>query len=326
MASEAGMVLITGAGGFLGNLLATHLAADLRRTNTKLVLLDHLSPSPHRVPGALYVTGDIADDEFLARVITADVHSIYHLAALVSAGSEANYELGLRANVDGTKAIIKRCKDVGHCPRLVFSSSVAVYGPLPASVAGEDGAKEFTDTTTAYPQSSYGTQKVICELLISDATRRGFVDGRSLRLPTIIVRPGRPNTAASSFCSSIIREPLKGEAAVCPVDPDWPLFVQSPRTVVRNLMHAMSIKSLKGNERAITLPGLQTNPKEMVEALGAAGGDTKLVKWERDPAIEKIVYSWPGFVATPFANSLGFHVDRSIRDIVAAYIEDNKAN
>lgn len=319
---DAGQVLVTGACGFLGNLLATHLAPHHRNN---LILLDHAPPPPNPVPGAHYVIGDIADDKFLERVITADVRSIYHLAALASSGSEANYELGLRANVDGARAIIKRCKDVGHCPRLVFSSSVAVYGPLPASVAGVDGGKNFADTTTAYPQSSYGTQKVICELLISDATRKGYVDGRALRLPTIIVRPGRPNTAASSFCSSIIREPLKGEIAVCPVDPNWPLFVQSPRTVVRNLMHAMSIKSLKGNERAITLPGLTTNPKEMVEALGAAGGDTKLVKWELDPVIEKIVYSWPGFVDTPFANSLGFHIDRSIQDIVAAYIEDNKA-
>ncbi|KAG0631691.1 hypothetical protein M758_1G272500 [Ceratodon purpureus] len=320
---EDGKVLITGAGGFLGSLLATHLAAQHRPE--KLILLDHLSPPANPVPGARYVTGDIGDAKFLESVITEDVHSIYHLAALVSSGAEANYELGLRANIDGTRAIIQRCKDVGHCPRLVFTSSVAVYGPLPASVAGEDGGKHLTDSTTPYPQSSYGTQKLICELLISDATRKGFVDGRSLRLPTIVVRPGRPNTAASSFCSSIIREPLKGEAAVCPVDPNYPLFVQSPKTVVRNLMHAMSIKSLKESGRAITLPGLTTNAKEMVEALGAAGGDTKLVKWERDPTIEKIVYSWPGFVDTPFAKSLGFHIDRSIQDIVAAYIENNKS-
>nr|XP_024373235.1 uncharacterized protein LOC112281209 isoform X2 [Physcomitrium patens] len=273
------------------------------------------------------VTGDVADAKLLESVITADVHRIYHLAALASSGSEANYELGLRANVDGTRAIIKRCKDMGHCPRLVFSSSVAVYGPLPASIVeGVDGETKFTDTTTAFPQSSYGTQKLISELLINDATRRGFVDGRCLRLPTIVVRPGSPNTAASSFCSSIIREPLKGETAVCPVDPSWPLFMQSPRTVVRNLTHAMSIESLKGNERAITLPGFTTTPKEMVEALGEVGGDTKLVIWERDPVIEKIVYSWPGFVDTPFANSLGFHVDKSMKDIVTAYIEDNKTD
>lgn len=318
MAMDGGKVLITGACGFLGNLLATQLAQH----STHLILLDHAAAPPTPVPSAHYVNGDITDEKLLESIITADVRSIYHLAALVSSGAEANYELGLKVNIDGTRAIIKRCKDLGHCPRLVFTSSVAVFGPLPESLKEE--GKSFTDATTPFPQSSYGTQKLICELLIADATRKGFVDGRCLRLPTVIVRPGKPNSAASSFCSSIIREPLKGKTAVCPVDPSWPLYVQSPRTVVRNLMHAMSIKSLKGNARAITLSGLTTTPKEMVKALSAAGGDSNLVKWELDPAIEKIVYTWPGFVDTPFAKSLGFHEDRSIHDIVTAYIEDTK--
>jgi len=315
-----GTVLITGGCGFLGHLLATHLAPD----HSNLILLDSAPPPQHRIPHARYVIGDVTDDKLLESVITTDVHCIYHLAAVPSSGAEANYDLGLRVNVDGTRAIIKQCKALGHFPRLVFSSSVAVYGPLPASVTEGKEEGHFTDTTTAYPQSSYGIQKVIAELLIADATRRGFVDGRCLRLPTIIVRPGRPNTAASSFCSSIIREPLKGETAVCPVSPDLPLFVQSPRTVIRNLKHAMSIKSLRGNERPITLPGLTTTPKEMAESLGVAHGDVNLIKWEHDPVIEKIVSSWPGFVDTPFANTLGFLADRSIQDIVNAFIEDNK--
>lgn len=314
-------VLITGGCGFLAQRIAKHiLASGLQATgdskDQRLVLLDIALPSgAERLQGAEYVAGDINDQDLLVKVVTTEIHSIFHLAAVLSGGAEANYPLGIKVNIQGTAALLDRCRVLGHRPRLVFASSVAVFGGTGASL------EQCTEDTSPTPQSSYGTQKVVCELLIADASRRGFVDGRCVRLPTVAVRPGRPNSAASSFCSSIIREPLRGEAAVCPVKPDLPLWLQSPRLAVQNLLHAHSA-ALPPGVCVVTGPGITTTPLEMVEALVQAGGDKALVRWKVDPAVDAILSSWPGYIHTPAARAWGFQSDRDVHSIVRAYIED----
>jgi nucleoside-diphosphate-sugar epimerase len=229
-------VVITGGAGFLGARLAATLleratlrAADGRDAPIdRITLVDTVPPPafPDRRVDA--VVGDIADPALLARVVDRHTTSIFHLAAIVSGMAEADFDLGMRINLDATRLLLDACRAGGHVPRVVFTSSVAVYGGnLPDMVI---------DTTPVNPQSSYGTQKAIAELLIQDCTRRGFVDGRVLRLPTITVRPGRPNAAASSFASGIIREPLHGEDAVCPVDAGTRLWLLSPSTAIACLI------------------------------------------------------------------------------------------
>eukprot|EP00897_Mesotaenium_endlicherianum_P009365 jgi/Mesen1/8457/ME000476S07996 len=312
-------VLITGGCGFLAQRLAQELlrrkpsdsklggqsAKDKNSTIeswSKLILLDISVPEESKqLPGVSYVAGDITDAALLEQVVTEDVTCIFHLAAVLSGAAEDNYDLGMRVNLDGTRALLDRCRAVGHVPVVVFASSVAVFGT-----------------------PSGGSNKAMCELLISDASRRGFVDGRCVRLPTVVVRPGKPNSAASSFCSSIIREPLQGLPAVCPVHRQLSLWIQSPRTVVENLIHAGRVAvDESALSRTITLPGLTTTPEEMVAALGQAGGDTRLVEWSEDAVINRILTSWPGRIATPRALSLGFRADSDVRSIIRAFIDDD---
>eukprot|EP00850_Spirogloea_muscicola_P010767 SM000064S19789 [mRNA] locus=s64:604868:608535:+ [translate_table: standard] len=308
--AEAVTVAITGGSGWLGRLVAEELlrrgALGLRGKYGKsqevpvgkLLLIDAVSPK-EPLPGATYLIGDITDRAFLEEAITKDVHSIFHLAAVLSAAAEEDFSLGMKVNVSATLLLVEHCRSLGTNPRVVFTSSIAVFGPASQS------ADEFTEDTLPIPLSSYGAQKAMAELLISDASRKGYLDGRAVRLPTVIVRPGKPNKAASSFCSSIVREPLQGEPAVCPVSPDLPLWVQSPEVTTWNLIHAACV-DIQGQSRIITLPGLT-------------------VRWTRDPAVEAIVATWPGQILSPRALALGFQVDENVEAIVLAFKQSLEA-
>src|SRR6185295_9927717 len=210
------------------------------------------------------VTGDIADRATVASLIVSGTDAVFHLAAIVSGQAEADTDLGYRVNLDGTRAVLDACRALGSTPRLVFASSLAVYGgKLPAAVG---------DDTALTPQTSYGTQKAIGELLVNDYSRKGFIDGRALRLPTVVVRPGRPNRAASTFASSIVREPLTGRDAVCPVTPDTVMALASPRRIVAGLVHALDLAGeALGANRSLQLPGFSVSVGEMAEAVRCAG-------------------------------------------------------
>jgi nucleoside-diphosphate-sugar epimerase len=226
----------------------------------------------------------------------------------------------MRINLDASRALLETCRAVGHMPRVVFTSSVAVYGgELPDTVL---------DGTALNPQSSYGTQKAISELLLADYTRRGFVDGRVLRLPTISVRPGRPNAAASSFASGIIREPLNGETANCPVAPGTRLWLLSPRRAVEALVAGCELDaSAIADRRPINLPGVSVSAGDMVQALreAAGGAVADRVHWQPDDKVERIVGSWPGRWDTTRAQRLGLQGDGDFASIVRAYIADDLA-
>jgi D-erythronate 2-dehydrogenase len=322
-------VVITGGEGFLGR----RLTASLLRQGTlraadghpqpieRITTVDVVPPSIQGDPRLVAVTGDIADPALLRRAIDPQTTSVFHLAAVVSGMAEAEFDLGMRINLDATRRLLDACRTSAARPRLVFTSSVAVYGPgagaLPETVL---------DTTAVAPLSSYGTQKAIAELLIGDYTRKGFVDGRILRLPTISVRPGKPNAAASSFASGIVREPLNGQAANCPIDPDARLWLLSPATAIECLIAGHDIPSdALGSNRIVNVPGVSTTAREMVAALSRVAGAevSQRVTWERDPRIERIVATWPGAWDTTRARALGFPGDDSFDTIIRRYIAED---
>ncbi|MGZ8255146.1 MAG: D-erythronate dehydrogenase [Burkholderiaceae bacterium] len=319
-------VTITGGAGFLGRRLAAKLLErgtltgpdGMTQRIDEIALVDIAPATGFDDARIRPVRGDIADPSLVARVIDDATCSVFHLAAVVSGQAEADFDLGMRVNLDATRHLLDACRAVGHRPRLVFTSSVAVYGgPLPEVVL---------DSTALNPQSSYGAQKAIGEFLVSDYSRKGFVDGRVLRLPTISVRPGRPNKAASSFASGIIREPLSGEESVCPVAPETRLWLLSPRRAIENLIrgHELSADAL-GASRAVNMPGIAVSAREMVAALERVAGKDVVnrIRWARDPAIERIVGSWPGAWDTTRARALGFTGDADFDSIVRAYIDDD---
>jgi len=315
-------VLITGGTGFLGAGLARALMGRERLIGPsgsvepidQLVVFDQAAPA-EPVPGVTYVAGDITSERTLADLFSEGFDSVFHLAAVVSAAAEADFELGMRVNFDGTRQLMESMRRRKGATRLVFASSVAVFGG--------DMPPVIRDDTPATPQSSYGTQKAMSELLLSDASRRGFLDARCLRLPTIVVRPGKPNKAASSFASSIIREPLAGQVAVCPVSAETEVWQLSPRKAIDAFIHAHELSASQwGINRVLNLPGLTATVREMVEALGRQGGDVGLIRWERDEDIARIVATWPGRLDARRARGLGFESDAGIDDIVNAYVED----
>lgn len=319
-------VLITGAAGFLGQRLARQLLArgHLMDQTGRACKIDHMTlvdvlPAPDPGDSRVHIVrGDLGDDAFLRTLIDTRTDSIFHLAAVVSGQAEAEFELGMRVNLDATRALLETCRGLGHAPKVVLTSSVAVYGgDLPDLVL---------DSTALDPQSSYGTQKAICELLLNDYSRRGFVDGRALRLPTISIRPGKPNQAASSFASSILREPLNGQPAICPVASHLRVWLSSPRQAIQSLIagHDLTAEAL-GKHRTINLPGLSVTVKEMLAALERQAGPeaARLVQFQPDPAIENIVASWPGAWDTGRAKALGLSGDADIDSVIRAYIEDD---
>jgi nucleoside-diphosphate-sugar epimerase len=318
-------VVVTGGAGFLGQRLIRALcergaltdAAGCERAIERIVAVDQGRCSEPVTDARIeYVTGDVADAAFIGGALDADTASVFHLAAVVSGAAERDFDLGMRVNLDGTRLVLEACRRLRHPPKVVFASSVAVFGqPLPAVV---------TDTTPPTPQGSYGVQKLIGELLVGDCSRRGFVDGRCVRLPTIVVRPGKPNAAASSFASGIMREPLAGEEAVCPVEPSTGMWMSSPRTAVKALLHAHELPaSAWGTLRSLNLPGLTATVAEMIEALRQAAGEAvaERVRFQPDESIAKIVRSWPARFDTARARAMGFPQDADFASILRDYMQ-----
>jgi D-erythronate 2-dehydrogenase len=315
-------VLITGGAGFLGARLARWLLSKgvLRgrdgreRALARLTLLDVARPSGLGDPRVRTVVGSMADPAIVELALAPDTDAVFHLAAIVSGQAEVDFDLGMTVNLDATRCLLERARRNENRPRVVFTSSVAVFGgALPETVQ---------DDTAAMPQSSYGAQKLMSELLVQDYSRKGFIDGRALRMPTVCVRPGAPNKAASSFASGIIREPLAGKDAVCPVAPETLMWLMSPGKAVDGLVHGHDLDAGKlGLSRIVNMPGLSVTVREMVAALERVAGTavSRRVHWEPDEAIARIVTSWPGRFATPRAIALGFESDASFDDVVRAH-------
>jgi nucleoside-diphosphate-sugar epimerase len=317
-------IVITGGCGFLGRRLALLLLEKGTPLGgiDELVLFDN-APSALPLPDdsrVRLVTGDIADRATVSALIAPDTDAVFHLAAIVSGQAEADTDLGYRVNLDGTRAVLDACRALGTAPRVIFASSLAVYGGALPPAVGDD--------TALTPQSSYGTQKAIGELLVNDYSRKGYIDGRALRLPTVVVRPGLPNRAASTFASSMIREPLTGKDAVCPVSPDTVMALASPRRVVAALARALDLPGdALGQNRTLQLPGYSVSVGEMAEALRRAGGAAAhgRLSWRPDPTIQAIVGGWPRQLHAPRAEALGFQPDAGIDEAVQFFIEDDLA-
>lgn len=308
-------ILITGGAGFLGQRLARRLLVEYSGASTSLILADCVATEAFAgEPRVQAVECDISDRAALARLVTPDTAVVYHLAAIVSGQAEAEFDLGMRINLAATESLLELCRSLPAPPKFVFASSMAVFGGAPADA--------ITEQTAVYPQSSYGTQKAIGELLVNDYSRRGFVDGRAVRLPTIAVRPGKPNRAASSFVSGIMREPLHGQPAICPVGRDVLVAISSPGTVVENLVHAHRVPAAAwGTNRTLILPGLSVTLGEMIDTLAqVAGADVAArIRFERDEAVERIVLTWPARLDASRARSLGFQIDRDFESILRSY-------
>jgi len=314
-------IVITGGGGFIGFKLAKALLARGTLAAEKIArvtLVDQAFPADlPEDPRLATLAGDIADPEFAARAIAADTTSIFHLAAVVSGAAEADFDLGMRVNLQGMRNVLEQARQCARPPRLVFASSVAAFGG--------DLPKVLDDSTTPAPQTSYGSQKVISEYLVSDFSRKGYIDGRSLRLPTIVVRPGKANAAASSFASAVIREPLNGVTYDCPVGAETGVWLLSPRRVVEAFIHAHDLPTAKwGANRVVNLPGITVSVAEMIASMAKIGGaqSAKRVAWKPDARIEAIVKTWPVRFATPRALALGFKADPGIDAVIRDYISD----
>jgi nucleoside-diphosphate-sugar epimerase len=318
-------ILVLGAAGMVGRKLTERLVRDGRlgsREITRLTLQDVVAPqnpAGNAIPTKL-VTSDFADPGTAAPLVAERPDVIFHLAAIVSGEAEVEFDKGYRINLDGTRYLIDAIRAIGggYKPRLVFTSSVAVFGaPFPDKIGDE-----FFLT----PLTSYGTQKAICELLIADYTRKGFLDGIGIRLPTICVRPGKPNKAASGFFSNIIREPLAGEGAVLPVSEDVRHWHASPRSAVGFLIHAGTMDTAAmGARRNLSMPGLAATVGEQIAALERVAGKnvTARIRREPDPAIISIVDGWPRQFDTQRALKLGFTTaEKTFDDIIRIHIED----
>ncbi len=315
-------VLIIGGSGMIGRKLAERLARDGqlgRKSVLSLTLFDVVPgvvPDGSKMPVDV-LTGDLSAQDETDRLLGHGPDIIFHLAAIVSGEAEHDFDKGYRINLDGTRNLLESVRRAGHKPRVVLASSIAVFGaPFPVPIP---------DDFHLTPQTSYGTQKAIAELLLADYTRKGFLDGVGLRLPTICVRPGRPNKAASGFFSSIIREPLAGEEALLPVSESVRHTHASPRSAVAFMLRAATIDSGDlGTSRTVTLPGLSVTVGEQIDALRRIAGDkvAKRIRREPDAFIERIVSGWPTRLEAKRALALGFAADKSFDDIVRAHIED----
>jgi len=317
-------VFITGGGGFLGYRLARALLERGTLTGrdgkaapiTQIKLLDTAFPA-ETDPRLQCTRGDLSVPGAIDSALEPDTAAVFHLAAVVSAGAEADFDLGMRVNLDGTRMLLEACRALKRPPRLVFTSSVAAFGgQLPAIL---------DDTTMPKPQTSYGTQKVIGEYLVAEYTRRGFLDGRCLRLPTIVVRPGKPNLAASSFASAIIREPLGGVTYDCPLPEATGIWLLSPRKVTEAFVHAHELsESAWGLDRVVNLPGITVTIRQAVDELRriAGGSVADRVRFKLDPRIKAIVDTWPVRFETPRALGMGFSADPDIESVIRDHIRE----
>ena len=323
-------MVVTGGAGFLGSRLARELlaagslpvAGRAARPLSRLTLIDRAPAPPDlAADGRISVIrGDLADPGFAAaRDALADAELIFHLAAAVSGECEADFDLGLRANLQATQVLLASCRALGTSPVLVFTSSVAVFGGSAGTV--------ITDDTWPVPQTSYGTQKVMCEYLLADYTRKGFLNGRAVRLMTVSVRPGRPNAAASGFLSGIIREPLAGQRAVCPVDPGTEVALASPAKAIGALLcAATSSDQAWGGRTALTMPALTLTVADMAAALTRVAGPqaAALIDWVPDPMISRMFATWPARIRADRAARLGLTPDPDFDSVVRAYLADSQ--
>jgi D-erythronate 2-dehydrogenase len=317
-------ILITGAAGMIGRKLTARLIADKTLAGKpieQLTLLDvSAPPCPDNFSGRIEtVAADIADPAAAQAAIAGGPDVILHLAAVVSGEAELDFEKGVHVNFDGSRALLEaiRLVGAGYRPRFVFSSSIAVFGaPFPESIP---------DDFALTPLTSYGTQKAMVELLLADYTRRGFVDGVGIRLPNIVVRPGKPNKAASGFFSSIIREPLNGEEAVLPVDDGVRNWHASPRAAIGFLLHAATIDGKAVAPRInLTMPGVCCTVAEQIAALRRIAGEKVVARIRRapDPLVQRIVSGWPSRFDPRRALALGFKAEASFEEIIRVHIND----
>jgi nucleoside-diphosphate-sugar epimerase len=318
-------VMIIGGAGMVGRKLAERLAATGavgKSAIDRMTLVDVVEPSaPKTAAEVKTVVTDLSTPGESEKLVAMRPELIFHLAAIVSGEAEADFDKGYRINLDGTRFLFEAIRQEGlrqsYKPRVVFSSSIAVFGaPFPQAIGDE-----YFST----PATSYGTQKAIGELLLSDYSRRGFFDGIGIRLPTICIRPGKPNKAASGFFSNILREPLSGQEAVLPVSESVRHWFASPRAAVNFLEHAATIDLAPlGHRRNLAMPGLSATVGEEIEALRRFGGDkaVKLIRREPDETIIKIVSGWAERLETPRAEALGFRAETSFDEIVRAHVED----
>ena len=309
-------VLIIGASGMIGRKLTEALIKD--HAVSELVLHDVVAPSAPAAPFKIRtVVSDLSSSGEAEKLVAAKPDLIFHLAAIVSGEAEADFEKGYRINLDGTRLLFEAVRKAAYRPRVVFTSSIAVFGaPFPEAIGDE-----FLNA----PLTSYGTQKAIDELLLADYSRRGFFDGIGLRLPTICVRPGKPNKAASGFFSGIIREPLAGQEAVLPVPKSVRHWFASPRAAVGFLLHAAKLDTAQlGARRSLTMPGVSATVGEEIEALRRVAGDeaVRRIREEPDPTIVRIVEGWPRNFDAKRALALGFRADASFDEIIRIHMED----
>jgi nucleoside-diphosphate-sugar epimerase len=319
-------ILIIGAAGMVGRKLTSALVAAGQIGGEpigRLTLADVVAPvAPTGFTGKVEtLASDLSAPGAAAALIASRPDLIFHLAAIVSGEAEADFDKGYRINLDGTRFLLEAIRQEGlrerYVPKLVFTSSIAVFGaPYPEVIE---------DTFFSTPLTSYGTQKAICELLLNDYSRKGFVDGVGIRLPTIVIRPGKPNAAASGFFSNILREPLAGQDAVLPVSTDVRHWFASPRAAVGFLIHAAELDTAQlGWRRSLSAPGLSATVGEEIEALRRVAGDkaVKLIREVPDPRIVSMVDGWPKNFSTRRAEALGFRAEKDFDEIIRIHIED----
>lgn len=327
-------IVITGGSGFVGARLArTLLALGNLALNgasaqkiTQVTLTDQAAPPDDLKADARvrFVAGDLNNLLNADQLLSADVSVVFHLAAAVSGECEADFDLGMRSNYEAVRALLEACRALKTKPVFVFASSLAVFGKVP----GFPMPALIEDDTLPTPQSSYGTQKLIGEQLVADFGRKGFITGRNVRLMTVSVRAGKPNGAASGFLSGMVREPLAGVKAACPVPAATLIALSSPARTIEGIIRAAEVSSEAwGPLTAINLPALCTSVGEMAAALERVAGTaaTDLLDWTPDPAILKLVDTWPGVVASKRANALGLQADTSFEAIIRDYIAENPA-
>ena len=322
-------VVITGGAGFLGFCIAKRLLElgeitgphGLKQPISKLTLFDVKKPSntlKSEETAIETVIGDVSNKKDVENLIDRDEISVFHLASVVSGSGEKNFDLAMKVNLDGGRNIMEAVRSRATCPRLIFASSIAVFGGTSMTSTVGDKAKQT-------PQTTYGITKAITELLINDYSRKGFLDGRSARLPHVIIRPGRPNAAASSFASAIFREPLKGNDYSVPVSPDTPMPILGYRAIVEGLIHLHELDGMAlGDDRAVSLPSHTHTALEMMQAVKGYAKNRKLGKitFKPDPFVMNIINTWPLDAEWRRARQLNFPIDGGLGEIIDQFLED----